>query len=186
MVHRWNLIVILAIGAIALAGCKKEESGTGTVPEGNDANTAAVGTSESSTTQLAQKQDLDTIRNEAQMMSESQLQSEAQKVAADYTNVKAQIETLKGRIARNSVGGMIAGDTPNLENQLQQLNLSATDLKDRYDVYSSVARQKGINIAALEEIQTSQPQSDVQMDINDVNTPDANMPASDANSAQPE
>lgn len=187
MVHRWKIIMIASvISALALGGCKKKEE-----PADQEANATAqsqFGQDQSSQVAQTSKEDLDQLRTEAQGMSESQLKSSAQQLATDYGNVKNQITQMTDKMRSDS--GMIAGDRAQMQNQIAQLDQNAQNIKDRYDVYSSVAKQKGISLASIDEMaqQSTQTQPSAQ-DANqggamqDANTTDTNMPA-DANKTQ--
>jgi len=171
---------------MAFGGCKKKEERTS--QEGNTTARSQFGQDQSSQIAQTSKQDISQLRTEAQGMSESQLKSSAQQLATDYGNVKNQIMEMTDKMRSGS--GMIAGDRAQMQTQITQLRQNAQNIKDRYNVYSSVAKQKGISLASIDEMaqQSKQGQLSAQ-DANqggamkDANTTDTNMPA-DANKTQ--
>lgn len=203
MVHRWNTILIATvISALALGGCEKKEEGAD--QEANTTAQSQFGQDQSSQVAQTSKEDLDQLRTEAQGMSESQLKSSAQQLATDYSNVKNQITQMSDQM--RSGDGMIAGDRAQMQTQITQLRQNSQNIKDKYDVYASVAKQKGINLASIDEMaqQSAQTQPSTQdanqggtmQDTNqggamqepnstgtDTGTTDTNMPA-DANKTQ--
>ncbi len=205
MIYRRKLLIaVLSIVAIAMLGCEQQGTQDANTPAPSpDQNEQATQEQESQmqdqTAQAPEEQDLEQIRNEAQMMSESQLQSTTQQIASQYSSVQNQLQTLQQQ-AREGVGGMIAGDAG--REQIDRLQQSADSLKERYNAYASVARQKGLDIPDIEQAagqqgqqqaqeqagpeeqpeqqsQPTEPESQEQM-----GTTDANMPAVDMNTPE--
>ena len=93
---------------------------------------------------------LNEVKTEAEKMSVEKLRSMALTYKNAIMTKKSEVEEVAGKLKDIPIAKMLGDEAKELKTEIQTLNKSVSDLKERFQVYYGKLKEKGGNLSSLE------------------------------------
>ncbi len=138
---RWILAVVLVIGVVGMAGCKKKSEGVGGAGEVKSVAGGAV---------ADENKPIEQVKAEADKMDVKQLRETALAYKAAGVAKDSEFKKITDEIMKAMSGQSSSQKVTELNAKLAEIGKSTDALSERFQVYVTKLKEKGGDVSGLE------------------------------------